>query len=189
MYCICSPDGEQDHTDCQDVHRQAVTAERPEETGSHLEADGENEKDQAEFLDERQHYGIHAKAEMPEKDTHKKNPDTAERQPFYLELAQEQAGGYYQGENENCPCGAALCQQFFHHDSTLSGGKDIKKSLPCSGRDSNLMSTRLFPSENAAEDAAKESAATAAALVATLDGDENVLEVDVAVTVLVLDDA
>ena len=48
---------------------------------------------------------------------------------------------------------------------------------------------RLFPSEDSAKNAAKESAATAAALVATLDGDENVLKVDVAVTVLILDDA
>ena len=103
-------DGQQHEAESQHVHRQAVLAEGMEEAGAHLQADGEDEQDEAEILDEGQHHGVDFQPEMAEEDAHEQNPGGADGYSLNLELAEKQTRCYDEGQDENRAGRIALCK-------------------------------------------------------------------------------
>ena len=67
-------DAEQDHARREQVETHAALAERLEETGTDLHADGEYEQDESEFFHEGQRGRIGAQAEMAEQDAEEQDP-------------------------------------------------------------------------------------------------------------------
>ena len=96
------------------IHRQTVFAERMEKTGTHLQADGKDKKNQAEILDERQHYGIDSQSQMPQEDSHKQNPSRSQGYSLHFEFTDIQAGSNHQCQDKNGACSIALCKQIHH---------------------------------------------------------------------------
>ncbi len=70
--------------------RHAAVLERREETGTHLQADGEDEENQAELLDEVEHGRVDGHAEVAQGDAHEENPRDSQRHAAHLHLAQQQ---------------------------------------------------------------------------------------------------
>ena len=78
-------------------------------------ADGINEEDESELLDESEYLGIDAHAEMAEGDAHKKDPGYAQRDAADLDLAQQSTQGDGGGEDEYDMGSATAEKQFFKH--------------------------------------------------------------------------
>ena len=93
-------DADQDDAYGEGVQPQAVLLERSEEARTDLHADGVDEEDEAEVLDEIQHRGIDAHAEMTEGDADEKNPGDTQGDAADLDLAQQSAEGDGGGQDE-----------------------------------------------------------------------------------------
>ena len=74
--------------------------ERSEEARTDLHADGVNEEDEAEFLDEIQHRGIDAHAEVAEGDADEKDPGDTQGDAADLDLPQQSTEGDGGGQDE-----------------------------------------------------------------------------------------
>ena len=81
--------------------RHAAVLERGEETGTHLQADGEDEENQTEFLDEVQDFVIDRHVQAAQGDAHEKDPRDAERHAADLDLAEQNAQRDGQRENQH----------------------------------------------------------------------------------------
>ena len=88
----------------QPVEKHSALLERREETGAHLQTDGENEEYQTELTNEFKHFGIDDVAEVTHQNAHKKHESDAKRNTCYFQLAQIDTGGDDERVKHQCAC-------------------------------------------------------------------------------------
>ena len=101
MYGIGRAAAQQHDAGSQHVECDASLAERGEEAGAHLQADGVDEEDEAELLDEVGRGGIEQEAEMPGHDTHEEYPGDTQRHAAKLDAIEAEADGDDHGHDEH----------------------------------------------------------------------------------------
>ena len=82
---------EQHNPDRKHVQHETMTSDGIHEPGPHLHADGVDEQDQAEFLNEMEHVSFYAEPEMPEEDTDKERTRTAKANSLDLDFSDHEA--------------------------------------------------------------------------------------------------
>ncbi len=90
---------EDDNHRSERVHPHSLLAQRGEEAGAELQADGEDEQNQAELLHEIERVMIHRFAEMPDEDAGEEHPRCAEADSAELHAPQRHAEHAYEGEH------------------------------------------------------------------------------------------
>ena len=121
---------EQDHSRCEQVEAHAALAERLEEAGTDLHADGEDEQDEPEFLHEGQRGRIGAEAEMAEQDPEEQDPGGADRDPLDLLLPEPEARGDDDGEKQDRMGDARAQEQLFHGAKIQKRRLGVQPSFP-----------------------------------------------------------
>jgi Phage integrase family len=92
--------GPEDHNHRSErVHPHSLLAQRGEEAGAELQADGEDEQDQAELLHEIKRVMIHRFAEMPDEDAREEHPRRSEADSAELHAPQRHAKHAHEGEH------------------------------------------------------------------------------------------
>ena len=81
------------------VHPHSLLAQRGEEAGAELQADGEDEQDQAELLHEIERVMIHRFAEVPDDDAREEHPRRAEADSAEPHAPQRHAEHAHEGEH------------------------------------------------------------------------------------------
>ena len=102
---------EHNHEHRQEVEPHAAFLERREEARAHLEADGEDEEDEAELAHEFKHVAVDGVAEMPHQDTHEKHESDAERHSGHLHFADIYTGGNDEGIEHERGCYSGVAGQ------------------------------------------------------------------------------
>ena len=86
------------------VELDTLVLERREETGTHLQTDGENEQDEAELLDELERRRIDGHAQMAGQDAAEQHKRCPERDAEELDFAQQHADGNDDGIHDEGVC-------------------------------------------------------------------------------------
>ena len=97
---------------CQGIQRQALPAQRGQETRSDLHADGVNEQDQAEFLNEGAHLGVDVPPEMPEQDAREERARHAQADAPDLDAPDGQAHRRHTAVHQHALRGMHVSQPF-----------------------------------------------------------------------------
>ena len=115
----------------EEVHPDAALPEGIEESGTDLQADGEDEEDKAEILHEGEDGRVGAEAEMAQQDPQKDDPRGPDGDAADLEASEVQAGRDDDGKKEDGMGDARPEKQFLQHNLSAivarCGHKNTKK--------------------------------------------------------------
>ena len=113
IYSHCHRNVQRNDEHSQPIKHHASFLKRGEEARSHLEADGENEQDESELLNELDNVRVHIESQVPGQDAHKQDESGSQRNPKDLLLTQYHAQCYHERIDEDGVRHATSHNQFF----------------------------------------------------------------------------